>query len=169
MFHELFSVLIPTAYAQAPQFVSLTNIPGLTNLTTTSSLPDLLRNLFLVTIGFAAILGVIMIAIGGAEYMLSDKVSSISKGKARMQNALIGLGIILGSYLILYTINPDLLKINVLLPPAISQGAGGSNGIVLFTVSSAQFVADSNNNYQNMCDRAGGVFSFSNGSYTCMK
>jgi hypothetical protein len=154
MFDAIFSFFISTAHAQttAPQFVSLTNIPGLTELSSTAPLPDLLRNLFLVTIGFAAILGVIMIAIGGAEYMLSDKMGTISKGRSRMQSALLGLGIILASYLILNTINPDLLKINILLPAADPTHVA-TTPFVYFTVPDA-VVTDPN--IANICDRLHG-------------
>ncbi len=159
MLHELISFLIPTAYAQAPKFVSLTNIPGLTELSSTAPLPDLLRNLFLVTIGFAAILGVIMIAVGGAEYMLSDKMSSISKGRARMTNALWGLGIILGSYLILNTINPDLLKLDILLPTAVSTLPGGVSGVPIFEIPADASVDEIFRLQQECLNRGGQILN----------
>jgi hypothetical protein len=46
----------------------------------------------------------------GIEYIVSEAMDSKADGKKRMTNALIGLGIALASYILLYTINPDLLK-----------------------------------------------------------
>jgi hypothetical protein len=61
-------------------------------------------------IGIAAVLAVIMIVMGGIEYMTSELISSKEEGRHRITNAVIGLLIALGAYLILYTINPDLLN-----------------------------------------------------------
>jgi hypothetical protein len=149
--------------APAPStFVSLTNIPGLTQ---SADLPTLLKNLFLITIGFAAILGVIMIAIGGVEYMGSDKVFTKTNGRNRIMAAFQGLFIILASYLILNTINPQLLSVNVLLPPGGATGTSGSSGLVIFTFPPGG-VADQN--YMNECTNAHGTAqSDGNGNMVC--
>ncbi len=107
------------AYAADPVFVSLTNITGLTKLTADDTFPELISNLFLVTIGFAAVLGVIMITIGGLEYMASDTPMAKGNGKEKIASALQGLFIVLISYLFLYTINPDLVSLDVLNLPSV--------------------------------------------------
>lgn len=61
-------------------------------------------------IGICAVLSVIMIVIGGIEYMTSELISGKEEGKERIREALLGLLIALGSYALLNTINPDLLN-----------------------------------------------------------
>lgn len=60
-------------------------------------------------IGFAAVLAMIMIVMGGIEYMTSELVSGKESGKETVTNAILGLLIALGAYMILNTINPALL------------------------------------------------------------
>ena len=94
----------------AGQFQPLVNnLPGVTDA---SNLPDLLNGLFTITIGIAAILAVLMIGIGGFQYMGTDSFSSKESAKKRITSALIGLGIILGSVLILSTINPNIVDLD---------------------------------------------------------
>jgi len=58
----------------------------------------------------AGIFAVFMIIWGGFEYVSTDAISGKSAGKEKIEGALWGLGLALGSYLILNTINPELLK-----------------------------------------------------------
>src|SRR3989344_4112489 len=62
-------------------------------------------------IGIAAVLAMVMIVMGGIEYMTSDFISSKEAGKDTIRNAILGLLIALGAYLILNTINPQLLSV----------------------------------------------------------
>jgi hypothetical protein len=64
-------------------------------------------------IGICAVLAVIMIVLGGIEYMTSGLISSKEHGKERILGAVFGLLLALGAYLLLYTINPDLLNTNL--------------------------------------------------------
>jgi len=61
-------------------------------------------------IGICAVLAVIMIVLGGIEYMTSELPGNKESGKERITHAIFGLLLALGAWLILYTINPDLLK-----------------------------------------------------------
>ena len=63
--------------------------------------------------GLAGGLAVIMIMVGGVEYVTSATGMGKTNGKDRIQNALIGLLLVIGAYTILYTINPNLVKINL--------------------------------------------------------
>ena len=47
----------------------------------------------------------------GIEYIVSEAMNTKADAKKRMQAALIGLAIALVSYILLNTINPDLLKL----------------------------------------------------------
>ena len=53
----------------------------------------------------------VMIVIGGIEYMTSELVSSKKAGIERITNAILGLLIALTAFLILNTINPNLLNV----------------------------------------------------------
>lgn len=79
-------------------------------LTSTNDLPDFLAASFNFGLALAAALSVIMIVWGGVEYMLSDSLFSKDEGKKKIWNAIWGLGLALVSWLILYTINPELLN-----------------------------------------------------------
>ena len=69
-----------------------------------------LNIMFRIFIGLCAILAIMMIVIGGLEYMTIDLVSSKEHAKQRIWGAVLGLLLALGSYAILNQINPDLLK-----------------------------------------------------------
>ncbi|MGM0482737.1 MAG: fibronectin type III domain-containing protein [Patescibacteria group bacterium] len=61
-------------------------------------------------IGVAAVLAIIFITIGGLQYITTDSISNKESGKETIQNALFGLLLALASWLLLYTINPDLVQ-----------------------------------------------------------
>ncbi len=71
---------------------------------------NLMINLF---IGLCAVTAVVMIVMGGIEYSTSDLVSGKAAAKDRIQNAILGLLLALCSWLILNTINPDLLNTEI--------------------------------------------------------
>ena len=61
-------------------------------------------------LAIAAALAVIMIVWGGVEIMLSESVFKKDDGKKKIKDAIYGLLLALVSWLILYTINPDILN-----------------------------------------------------------
>ena len=61
-------------------------------------------------IGICAVAAVMMIVVGGLEYMTMDLVSSKEHARSRINGAILGLLLALGSWAILNQINPDLLK-----------------------------------------------------------
>ena len=67
-------------------------------------------------IGICAVLAVIMIVMGGVEYMTSELISSKEAGKERITNALFGLLLALGAWTLLNTINPNILKSDIKIP-----------------------------------------------------
>ena len=89
---------------------------------------SVLQNLFTISIALAGVLAVLMIVIGGLEYLLSEAFTSKADAIKRIQAALWGLVIILASFVILNTINPDLLNINLSLPDTKS-GASPVRGL----------------------------------------
>lgn len=112
-------------------------------------LHDYLNKAIKLIIGLIAVIAVVMIIMGGIEYMTSELVSGKANGMQMVNNALFGLLLALSSWLILNTINPRLLslclngmpKIQISIDPAeddsVSQssknglyctGTAGSNG-----------------------------------------
>jgi hypothetical protein len=93
-------------------------IPGTGNICTASStiteisLDTYIGYIFKFAIAISAFLAVIMIIVGGFEIMLSEAIPAKMEGKQRVYNALIGLLMVLSSYLILRTIDPRLVEIN---------------------------------------------------------
>ncbi len=83
-----------------------------------SALGSYLNLIVQLVIGISAILAVVMIVMGGIEYMGSELISSKEAGKDRIKDALLGLLIALGAYALLNTINPSLLKSNINIPDA---------------------------------------------------
>ncbi len=66
-------------------------------------------------IGIMAVFAVIMIMVGGVQYMLKGgSQQGVTEAKQRIKNALIGMVILLGSYTLLYTTNPQLTLLNAL-------------------------------------------------------
>ena len=81
-----------------------------------------LDKLYTAGIAIATGLAVIMIVFGGIEYVGSGTIGGKSDGKQRIQDALIGLLLAFMSYLLLNTINPDLLKNDLTLDGVTSSG-----------------------------------------------
>lgn len=59
----------------------------------------------------AATLAVLMVALGGVQYIMSDIVTAKQAAKERIISALTGLSLLIVISLILETINPNLLNI----------------------------------------------------------
>jgi hypothetical protein len=78
------------------------------------NLPRLVNQLFIWGIAIAAILAVLYIIIGSIQYMTTDAVSGKEVGKTKIMSAVAGLILALVSWIILETINPNLLNTNIL-------------------------------------------------------
>lgn len=95
-------------------------------------LPKLLTTVFRLMLGAAAALSVLMITLGGIEYLSTDIIFKKEEGRKKIENALWGLALAISAYLILYTINPKTLEFNfnVEPPPPIpsnSNSQGNEN------------------------------------------
>jgi hypothetical protein len=73
--------------------------------------------LFNLAIGISAALSVIIITIGGFEYIGSSSFTSKSSAKERIKNALLGLVMTMAAWLILYTVNPNLIELDFTIVP----------------------------------------------------
>ena len=96
--------------AATTTFQTLSQIPGVAG--STVSIGTYVNALFRIAIGLGAVIAVLMIVIGGFEYLSTDMFQRKSAGKERIQNSLLGLGLLLVSTLLLQTINPKLLDLS---------------------------------------------------------
>lgn len=131
--------------AQAQSYTPLAPLPG---TFTTNSLNEKTTNLSLyisgvikLLIALGAALAVLFAVIGGTQYVAASiNPSAKSAALEKVQNALIGLTIILTSYLLLNSINPSLVNVNFKLPAvsltatelqnlAVSAGPSGVPGV----------------------------------------
>ncbi len=80
-----------------------------------AALPTYLRGAFLLLIGLAALLAVVMIVIGGVQYMFAAGGGGKGAAKERITAAITGLILVLGAWVLLGTINPALLNVNLSL------------------------------------------------------
>ncbi len=95
------------------EYCALTTIPGLTTAKQSVNPVQVVTNIYGVSIGIAAILAVAMIVWAGVEYATVESLGGKSDAKDRWHGALIGLVLLLSSYIILKTINVDLVNINL--------------------------------------------------------
>ncbi len=92
----------------------LTTLPGFFDQGKPVQTPeDLVSGAYTLAIGIASILAVLMIVWGGIKYIVSETPFEKGDGKKDIQNAFYGIIILLGAYIILRTINIDLVKRSV--------------------------------------------------------
>lgn len=129
---RIFRGIVLLSSAVAPAMVSAAQIVPLANYENSSLKPmfganDLsqyLNALFQFSLSIGAILAVIMIVYGGYLYMGSDMWATKQKAKQKITDAVIGLLLLLGIYLILYQINPCILSLQI-----GGWNIGGSSGV----------------------------------------
>lgn len=95
-------------------YTPLAPLPGIDkpiDFTKECPLGNYLNIVINLTIGLIAVIAMVMIVMGGIEYITSELISSKASAKERITGAIVGLLIALGSYLILNTLNPNLLNL----------------------------------------------------------
>lgn len=97
--------------ASAQTYVPLAGIPGVTD-TGQRTLSDYINALFILSISVGAMIGVVKIALGGFKYMMSEVITNKSDALQDIKGALIGLGILISTFVVLSTINPELVNIS---------------------------------------------------------
>ena len=109
----VFIFLTEIDFAQG--YVLLAPLPGATSIGT--GFAEYLAVFFNIGIGLAAVLAVLMIVVGGVQY-IAGAASPSARGdaKKRITNAILGLLLALGSWLIVYTINPAILNKSYQIP-----------------------------------------------------
>jgi hypothetical protein len=100
------------------------SIPGLTNISTTGP-AGWVNAFYRFALIFSGILAFGAIVYGGIKYAVSaGNASSQSEGRAWIWSALIGLLLLAGAYLILRTINPNLVNLRNPTLSTVNTGSG---------------------------------------------
>lgn len=128
MLSRLFVFLLPLSFSvviygllhfvahAATDYTPLAPLPGTLSGDTTS-LKDYLPGIFKLAIGIAGVLAVIQIIIGGLQYMSTDAIGNKNAGRERITAAIGGLLLALGAYIILNTISPNFVNLNINIKP----------------------------------------------------
>ncbi len=106
------------AMADVKLETALPNMPGAP--APSSGLPGYINYLFIFGLSLIAFLALTQMMIGGLTYILAaGNVAKVEDAKDTIKQALLGLGLLLVSYLLLRTINPDLVNLREpkLAPP----------------------------------------------------
>jgi hypothetical protein len=134
-----------TLLAPLPCLSGMTSVPcGTSNnspAVTQIDINSYISYAYKLALALAVVLAVIMITIGGFEYMLSGAISSKNDAKERIWNAVLGLLLALCSYIILYTIDPYLIISNL---NQFSNLSGQENNLTGATTT--QLLQNSNTN-----------------------
>jgi len=77
----------------------------------TGNLRGFVSSVYSFGVAAAAALAVLMIAWGGVEYMTTEAFEGKSDAKKKIWDAIFGLLLVLASYLILWTVNPDIINL----------------------------------------------------------
>ena len=85
-------------------------------VTTQTAASAYIKGIVRLAIAAAAVLAVVRIIFAGIKYMSTEAFQGKSEAKTDIQNAVWGLALAIGAYLILFTINPNLVKFNLEIP-----------------------------------------------------
>jgi hypothetical protein len=95
-------------------YEALEQIPGTDGFINARNFPAYMQALYKFVIGGVAIAGLLMLVIGGFFYMTAaGNNSQLTKAKSIITDALIGIIVALFAWLLLFTINPDLVSIDL--------------------------------------------------------
>lgn len=141
------SIAVPAFAAADSTFQPIVSLPAASGNggTLYGSLCDYLNSAFKLAIAAAIILAVLMIIVDGFKYMTSEAIGNKKDALGGIRSALFGLLLLLGSYLILYIVNPQILNLGVLSPNGDMLGgctgnlnAGGASNTPLTTQDGVQ-------------------------------
>lgn len=130
-------------------------LPGLSSENV--SLSSYLGWLFPFILTVVAVLAVIMIVIGGLELAGGGSEGLKTGGKNKIEGAIYGLLLAVSAYLILYTINPDLVNMKLGIAPAVVKQRQTDIGVTTGTNTiSATFDASAEAyNTREKCEQSG--------------
>jgi len=98
------------------------------NLTEAANLAEYIAAVFRYALSIGGILATVMVVYGGAKWLLAAGDSGkISEAKSTITNAVLGLILLLGSYTILVTVNPEITRLRALKLPKVERAILASN------------------------------------------
>ena len=120
-------IITPQLSARPPglQFDAVTRSGGqLRN----SQLAQYIATMYRYGVGIVAIAAIIMTVYGGFRYLIGSSMGDIAAGKKIIQDAIAGMLLVLGAYLILQTVNPAVLgfksiDLKIVTPESLDDGA----------------------------------------------
>ncbi len=103
----------PCTDVVAGEYCLIEPLPGIEKINPKNqdAFADYINKLFNFAIGLGAVLAVVMIVIAGIQYMGTESVFNKGENKSKITGAIMGVLILLGSVILLKTINSDLLNI----------------------------------------------------------
>lgn len=104
----LSSVMVSAEVNYVPLEPTFIGLPA--GSTTAIPFGEYLTRLFTTAIGLAIILAVLMIVWGGFQYLSTDAITDKEEGKEKWTQAIYGLVLVLASYLLLQTINKQIVE-----------------------------------------------------------
>lgn len=165
-----FLVLAGVAFAaDTPTFVPLVGIPNI-NMDMNTPLPSYINEIYLLTIGIGSMVAVIKLMIAGVKWSVSEIVTEKSDAKKDIFGTLFGLALLLIPFMVLNTINPDLVKLDILgnmgtldrstpatggTPPLVQNASGGVNGNATASACNARAQAAATDAYFQITYTAG--------------
>ncbi len=131
------SIILPmTAHAadapaNNPTYTLLEPLPSIDNTGQSSPQKEITLNTYIIyavnlLIAVAAAAAVFMIVWGGLQYMTTDSWGGKTEGRKKATDAVIGLLMVLSTYIILKTVNPALVNVPATLVPPITGMATSS-------------------------------------------
>ncbi len=105
--------------------------PDCTQTGQTTNFKTYLPGLVNWSMGVAAVMAFATITFGGILYATSDSIAGTSKGREYVENAIWGLLLVISAWIILNTINPQILNFDLSIPrvniaSTTAEGAGGA-------------------------------------------
>ncbi|MEI6511343.1 MAG: pilin [Candidatus Uhrbacteria bacterium] len=83
------------------------------DVTQVVNLADYLGVIYDFLMGFAMTITIVLMMIGGIRYVMGASSGDVGKAKAMIKNAVEGFVLLMFAYVILYTVNPQLLRLQV--------------------------------------------------------
>src|SRR3989344_266458 len=117
-----YSTGIAPVSSQETKYELLEPIPYVETEEGKTTASQYLSGIFSFVIGIAGVLAVLMIIYGGIKYMSTDAFTGKDEAKGIIGGAIWGLVLTIGSWLILNTINPDLVNFNLSIDRQLIRG-----------------------------------------------
>lgn len=95
-----------------------------------TNLEKYIPGIFNLAIGFSAAFAVLNLVWGGFQYLSTDAIQKKSEGRGRLVHSIQGLVLVIAAWLILNTINPNLLDINLSLENLSVKAPFGDSGTI---------------------------------------